>query len=98
MSKNDGGTTFEGIPITVLDALALDCEPDTRGVSLRDRFAGQAMQSIIAKLLLQGADTDGEFGELKRGWSPLLKSIKGVSHGAYLMADAMLAERDTTEG
>lgn len=62
------------------------------GLTKRELFAAMAMQSIVAKMPLQGANTDGSLGAIERGWSPLLTSIKGVSHGACLMADALLAE------
>lgn len=60
--------------------------------SLRDRFAGKAMQAILGKqppLYIQDDEADKAKGR---------KILRLVAIGSYEMADAMLAARDGKEG
>ena len=69
---NDGGPAF---PTTETDAPHLNARP---GMSLRDWFAGHAMQSML----------HSEIG--KSGWA----TVHGVASDAYKVADAMLKARE----
>lgn len=84
MSKaNDGGPAFPrpgygGVSGT-----------EQGGMSLRDWFAGQAMAAIISKLEL-GREFVGD--PESEAWRKLTQDC--VANGAYLYADAMLAQRN----
>ena len=72
MSKNTGGPAFP--------AMRYEFGGEDDGMSLRDWFAGMAMQGLIAspRGTPNGADaTDTYYAEM-----------------AYIMADAMIAERE----
>ena len=76
---DDGGPAFPfpGIPTDGTDIPWM--MPPFPGMSLRDWFAGMAMQGVIAD----------------SGWEPIVRSdgITPVSEVAYAIADAMLAAR-----
>ena len=56
-------------------------EPGHRGMSLRDWFAGQAVMGICV--------------DARQDQSPLTKkAIPAISEMAYLIADAMIAQRE----
>ena len=60
------------------------------GMTLRDYFAGQAMQALISKLPM--FDQKGEYGEMvtQKGMDIILI---GVANSAFGYADAMIKER-----
>jgi len=64
MSKDTGGPAFLGLT-----------QKEQEGMTLRDYFAGQALQGMVSKTNLQFNDPEG------------------YAINAYLLADAMLAER-----
>lgn len=79
-----GDNTMRGILINLEAAHAHD-----RLTSLRDDFAGRAMQSIFAgEGARMVADRDARYDETN--W------VEVVASNAYEMADAMLAERNKT--
>lgn len=63
-------------------------EPET-SITLRDYFAGQALQAIISKLPV--IDQEGVFGE------PVLDKVKynrDLAISSYAIADAMMKEKE----
>ena len=54
--------------------------------TLRDRFAGQALPTILA------AAIDGK--RKIHGWSDGLGQVQAIASDAYTVADAMIAERE----
>ena len=63
-------------------------EPET-SITLRDYFAGQALQAIISKLPV--IDQEGVFGE------PVLDKVKynrDLAISSYAIADAMMKEKN----
>lgn len=63
-------------------------EPET-SITLRDYFAGQALQAIISKLPV--IDQEGVFGE------PVLDKVKynrDIAISSYAIADAMMKEKN----
>ena len=88
MSDVDGGPAFPVMPNPVLDkeGMLIGSDFSMKGMSLRDHFAGLAMQAIISKnkvgLRLQGESVADQ------------KQVsQATAHGAYFYADAMLKER-----
>lgn len=79
MSKIDDGGPAAPVPLFDED---LDLVGSTRGMSLRDWFAGQALAAIVAK----------QPTEMVEAYEPLDFEMT-VAHGAYGYADAMLAAR-----
>lgn len=80
MSKSDGGPAF---PFDVFDPNVGGPE-QCEGMSLRDWFAGMALQGLIAG----------------RDWSHIASDdgkLKAWTEGAYLVADAMLAQREKSQ-
>ena len=82
MTRNDGGPAFPATAEVVESATGF---LTTRriadgGMSLRDYFAGKAMQGMFA------ADTEG--------WDCQARSYVTRAKSCYLMADAMLHARD----
>lgn len=57
--------------------------PNKEDMSLRDYFAGTALQGVLSN-----------FGVTERSWGDLKAVAKAVAASSYLMADAMLAERN----
>lgn len=78
-TNNDGGPAFPGV--CVLTDGVWDGPGTKPGMSLRDYFAGLAMQAIIAKFPPQTCNTGLDELDLM------------MARGAYEYADAMLAER-----
>lgn len=80
MNKDNGGPAF---PVTMPAGEAYKGHAEFDGMTLRDYFAAKALQAIIAQ---------GGLGFM--GWNPSYwGSASGIASAAYLMADAMLAER-----
>ena len=76
MKKNDGGPAFPtGIVYT---------KPHMPGMSLRDWFAGMALQGFCANADLHGKEQGTWIGD-------------ATARDAYSYADAMLQERDKEE-
>jgi hypothetical protein len=73
--RKDGGP--DNPPAFPPNAGWRDNDPDCRGLSMRDWFAGQAIEVMVR----MSGDGDG-------GWDPA-----AVAVGCYLIADALLAER-----
>ncbi len=81
MHTNDGGPAF---PRTA-DAIAHENRQfDLDGMSLRDFFAGMALQGILANATL----SCGPWVEFD-----LPDAVEATAHAAYQMADAMCAAR-----
>ncbi len=81
MSKNDGGPAFPQTKDSWLsEGVRDDPRPVPDGMSLRDYFAAKAMEGWIASF-----PKDAEF---KDGMEPRIAKF------AYMVADAMLAERE----
>lgn len=80
MAKRDtGGSAFPTTPVYDGDERATEYD----GMSLRDHFAGQALQALGNKVIATHQHASlGDSGDLK-----------ARAHLAYQMADAMLAER-----
>jgi hypothetical protein len=75
---NDGGPAFPGgIEYSTNEGAPDDCFPKFPGMSLRDHFAGLAMQALIP---LWWDEND-------------IFDTPAIADDAYKMADAMLAER-----
>lgn len=83
MSTNDGGPAFpqDGREFTNSRGDEVDYWPPSRGMSLRDWFAGQALAAIIGKNTAR---------EVESGVNDRMVMI---ANGAYDYADAMLARR-----
>lgn len=77
-TTNDGGPAF---PVTTIGET---------GMSLRDWFAGMALQALVAKAPLM--DAEGEHGP-KFDKQTLTQFRHDMAVSAYDYADAMLAER-----
>lgn len=87
--KNDGGPAFPK-PIGWNGLASNDehkCSPEAVGMSLRDWFAGQALQGLLS---CPEAEGDEQPKEVTSGddWFPYL------SHRAYQFADSMLKARE----
>lgn len=66
-----------------------------KGMTLRDWFAGQALQSLISKSPFW--DTEGEHGaEITQ--EELNQFMAEMASSAYFYADAMIAEREKFNG
>lgn len=78
MSDKDGGQAF---PVSLFPGPMGDLHAGEPGMTLRDWFAGQAAASIIGEII-----AGGNFSTSKEDASVVAKS-------AYLLSDAMLAER-----
>ncbi len=76
---NQGGPAFPSQP---LDANGYP-DPPSKGMSLRDWFAGMAMQGLVASL------TPDQRTEVIGG----IVGGKYLSRAAFMYADAMIAER-----
>lgn len=74
--KNTGGAAF---PLSRESSMSKNYE----GMTLRDYFAGQALQGIIASGIF--VDPDGLFTG---------NAAPVMAEAAYLLADAMIAERE----
>jgi hypothetical protein len=84
----DGGSAFPR-PFSKSANLAYIAKT---GMSMRDYFAAQAMQAIIAKLPL-GSIGEKHLGQFLATTEEAATAIQMVCGGAYLYADAMLRER-----
>ncbi len=62
----------------------IDGGPVTGGISLRDYFAAKAMQSFVATINRATAEEAEDVG---------MSVVAFTSRAAYIMADAMLAQR-----
>jgi hypothetical protein len=80
-AKDDGGPAYPGQEKDSWDGFS-----EHEGMSLRDHFAGLAMSGMLMGIL--GRFNDGSISAYKSG--PCNQSI---ADRAYVMADAMLAER-----
>ena len=60
---------------------------DTPGMTLRDWFAGQALNAIVT------ATSNGQHHPARDGRS----LVEGMTHDAYELADAMLSARKETD-
>lgn len=95
MSKNDqiddGGPAF---PNGECSGCGTDHAPVKHlfmGMSLRDWFAGQAMQAIIAKTPF--VDMTAPSRESAQQHDKTVERLVATTQGAYLYADAMLSAR-----
>jgi hypothetical protein len=80
--KNDGGNAFPSGP-QVMGPDGRWGEPWDAGMSLRDWFAGQMLNGLAPRIFDQGYPQKMELVEVQ--WAVA---------SAYLLADAMLAERE----
>ena len=64
---------------------------DEPGMTLRDYFAGQAMQGLVASAFKHLATERAEEGPVTDGATAIMKEVGAT---AYIIADAMLAERE----
>lgn len=93
-SINDGGPAFpsgpSGASFTGEDGMTTHQFSGCDGMSLRDYFAGQAMQGLLA------------FGHhqalIEAGAPDYQQAINGIALESYTYADAMLTARTTTKG
>lgn len=89
MSAPDGGPAFPRVESTDYLVNSTARIVTTGGMSLRDWFAGQAIQGILANgsphVMAIGAKEAAEFGETR--------TEQTWSRWAYEIADAMLRER-----
>lgn len=76
MATNDGGPAFPRQTYQI--PTNQEFEWGNEGMSLRDWFAGRAMQSLI----------------VNDKWDERANSEGGVARIAYILADAMLKERE----
>lgn len=84
MEKGDGGPAFPRRRLAYVDGYGDPyVEDGQEGMSVRDYFAGQALaESIAHELRLRESKVDpGQF------------RYDAIAHGAYAIADAMIAER-----
>ncbi len=87
MSERDGGSAFPRPPEFKTDEEL--CSYGSKGMSLRDWFAGQAMPLIIEKLQVNVSRMlDGSSSEI------VGVMIEHNARLAYELADALLAERE----
>lgn len=90
MSDEDGGPAFP-VPQPTRDTEEKENYWDTRGMTLRDWFAGQAFAAMVAgEGALMVADRDERYDETN--WAEV------VASNAYNFADAMLAARTKKQG
>jgi len=82
--KDTGGPAFPTTPQSYEDM-----DPAGEGMTLRDWFAGRAMQTVMIDARIPGADAD----PLPPEAAEVLAAVAKVS---YRVADAMLAERSKT--
>jgi hypothetical protein len=81
MTKKDGGQAF---PVPAANSHAGNMFYPETGMTLRDWYAGLAMQGMYAHHVLgRFVDYNGDTG--------------GYAEAAFLMADAMIAEREKTD-
>ena len=83
MSDKTGGPAF---PLAAVTTLNGDTDGGWNGMTLRDWFAGQALQGLLANPKLQQAIMD--HGGALGGW---------IESSAFGFADAMIAEREGKE-
>lgn len=88
MSKQDGGPAFP-IPCDPDHCTHLNCQ----GMSLRDYFAAKAMQGLISEPLREG-ETSTTYQICRNTNRGISSAETNYAHAAYLIADAMLAERN----
>ena len=82
MSEKDGGPAFPILwPIELADRNRM-----TPGMSLRDYFAGQAMQAALGNQSMLDRMRAGVGGDLTN-------AHEWLAEGSYLVADSMLKER-----
>jgi hypothetical protein len=93
----DGGPAFPAHDYIVgnLNTDGFQKLGETRGMSLRDYFAGQAMQACLSKLSLFGT-ADG--AEVRLSEDRVNRLIAAIVRGSYFTADAMLKARESTHG
>jgi len=91
--KNDGGAAFP--TITEGSECGIKYLNYIPGMTLRDWFAGQAMKSLIEKIPIVSYGTN-DFENMSEVISEekRKKLMDMVAIGAYLYADAMIAERE----
>lgn len=82
MAKNTGGSAF---PKPQVDGPNDRFEWAEPGMTLRDWFAGQALNAVIGNSQLLD-----DISDLNRDKA----MTDTIAHHAYVLADAMLAERD----
>ncbi len=78
MTKNDAGSAFPHVDISNTYG--------SEGMSLRDWFAGMAMQSLAGRINAACAEDNGD----------PIEAARMIAEFSYLQADSMLAERDKT--
>lgn len=81
---NDGGPAFpvsgfEGKPDSAMKNWILEPQNPSEGMTLRDWFAGQALPGLVASVITLNDEPDRD---------------KRLAYLCYLVADAMLAERE----
>lgn len=91
MDKQDGGPAFPA-EVTVFEdktGRVGDIHAQHPGMSLRDWFAGQALNGLLS-------DVDCICGdpETNKGPQNIDEAAKFTAHQAYVMADAMLKARE----
>lgn len=74
-NSNDGGSAF---PMPLGNE---QVDPSCAGMSLRDYFAGKAVNGILAGVLADGSTLDAD-------------GLRSSAIAAYQVADAMISERE----
>ena len=92
-NTNDGGAAF---PVTPTDKSG-QIAPTECGMTLRDWFAGQAMNAVACSYATQAAGLSAG-GHAKAAGEMMRLSVdfEAMADYSYQYADAMLAERDKT--
>lgn len=80
MRANDGGPAF---PVSPLSDRTDEMRYGDEGMSLRDWFAGQAMKGFAPRIYDAGYPQE-----------PTVMEVAWATKAAYVIADAMLAERE----
>lgn len=85
---DDGGPAFP------LHPNVGNMEDDYHGMMLRDYFAALAMAATISKTTLLANSEGGDPNAILITQEYIDRRYKAIAVGAYLQADAMLAERE----
>ena len=98
MDKKDGGPAFPETHVHPMQGVD-DLMPGWRGrggMSLRDYFAATAMAQVFIKPLMRVGDQEVEldWGNIDIGGERIKEIVDYTASLSYLIADAMLVERE----